>query len=66
MLLAVVVTHHGSVETIVACIVVVIHIDELMAVMVVMHVSAHICVIMCQVQRCGMVVVMRPVVPVPG
>lgn len=66
MLLAVVVPHHGSVEPVITCVVAMVHIVELMAEVVVMHVGMHICVIVCQVDRRRMVVVVRPVVPVPG
>ena len=66
MLLAVVVAHHRCVQTVVAGIVAMCCIVELMAVMVVMHEGMHICMVMCQVQRSGMAVVVRPVIPVPG
>ena len=66
MLLAVVIAHHGCVKTVVAGIVAMCCIVELMAVMMVMHESMHVCMIVCQVQRSGMTVVVRPVVPVPG
>lgn len=44
----------------------VICIVELMAVTMVMHEGVHVCMVVCQVDRCGMAVVVRPVIPVPG
>lgn len=65
MLLAVVVAHHRCVQTVITCIVAMCCIVELMAEMMVMHEGVHICMVVCQVQRSGMAVVVRPVVPIP-
>ena len=66
MLDAVVVAHHGFIQTVVAGIVAVCCIMELMAVAMIVHEGVHICMIVRQVDGCGTAVVVRPVVPVPG
>ena len=66
MLLTVVVAHHGLSYALVAGIVADCGIAELVTVVMVMHVCAHISMVVAQIQRNGMMVVVRPVIPAPG
>ncbi len=65
VLLAIVIALHASSHHIPACVVVICWIEHLMAIMMVVHESSHICLIVSQVVWSVMPVVCWVVVPVP-